>query len=177
MTANVLIAHASRYGATAEIAEAIGRVLRDAGIAAAVLPVDQVENLAPYTAVVLGSAVYMGHWRKEAVRFLENHEAALTARPTWLFSSGPTGEGNPVELMKGWRFPEGQKALADSIHPRDVTVFHGVLDAKRLNFADRLIIKAVKAPVGDFRDWERIDMWARSIADELSDQLVEAYPI
>ena len=71
----------------------------------------------------------------------------------WLFSSGPTGEGDPVELMKGFRFPEALQPIADHIRPRDIAFFHGALDMKELSLPERLIVKGIKAPLGDFRDW------------------------
>ena len=163
----VLVAYASKRGATAEIAEKIGRVLEQAGLTTDVQPADRVSDLTPYRAVVLGSAVYIGRWRKEAVRFLETNEAALAERAVWLFSSGPTGEGDPVELTQGWRFPKGQQPIADRIQPRDVVVFHGAIDKGDLNFIERFMIKNVKAPIGDFRDWDAITAWATSVADAL----------
>lgn len=168
MNGKVLVAYASKYGATAEIAEKIGEVLRQAGLDADVLPVQRVGDLAPYGAIVLGGAVYMGQWRKEAATFLETHEQALAARPVWLFSSGPTGEGDPVKLMNGWRFPTAQQPIADRIKPRDIAIFHGVLDTKKLNLAEKLVIKGVKAPIGDYRDWEAITAWAAGIAAEVA---------
>ena len=167
MDVQILVAYATKHGATAEIAEKIGEVLRQAGVPADVLPADRVSDLTPYKAVVLGSAVYAGRWRKEAVKFLEANEKALAERPVWLFSSGPTGEGDPVELLKGWRLPEAQQPIADRIGPRDIAVFHGVLDTKKLGLAEKLIIKGIKAPVGDFRDWDAITSWAEAIAGAL----------
>jgi len=168
MNGKVLVAYASKYGATAEIAEKIGEVLRQAGLQADVLSVERVGDLAPYGAIVLGSAVYMGQWRKEAVAFLETNEPALAARPVWLFSSGPTGEGDPVKLLQGWRLPTAQQPLAERLKPRDIAVFHGRLDAKKLSLAEKLVIKGVKAPSGDFRDWEAITAWATGIAAEVA---------
>ena len=169
MQTQVLVAYATKYGATAEIAEKIGEVLREAGQQTEVLPADQVSDLTPFHAVVLGSAVYVGQWRKEAATFLEANEKALAQRPVWLFSSGPTGQGDPVELMKGWRFPEEE--VADRIGPRDIAIFHGAVDTKKLSLPERLMLKGVKAPVGDFRDWEAITSWARAIAEALNKEV------
>ncbi len=167
MDVQVLVTYGTKYGATAEIAEKIGQVLREAGLRADVLPADHVGDLTPYQAVVLGSAVYAGQWRKEAATFLKANEEKLAERQVWLFSSGPTGEGDPVQLTKGWRFPEGLQPIADRIQPCDIAVFHGLMDMKKLNLAEKLIIKAIKAPFGDFRDWDAITSWAAAIADAL----------
>jgi len=170
MAFQILMAYATKYGATAEIAEKIGQVLHEAGLQADVLPAERVGDLTLYGAVVLGSAVYAGRWRKEAAAFLEANEEALAERPVWLFSSGPTGHGDPVQLMKGWRFPDGLQPIADRIQPRDIALFHGKLDAKKLGFAEKLIVKALKAPMGDFRDWEAITAWATDIAALLKEE-------
>ena len=172
MYMQVLVTYATEHGATAEIAEKIGEVLRLAGLPTDVVPVEQVRDLMPYTAVILGSAVYIGKWRKEAVKFLEANEQELARRDVWLFSSGPTGEGDSVELMQGWRFPTAQQSIADRIQPHDIAVFHGALYMDKLNFLEKWIIKNVKAPVGDFRDWDDISAWAMTIAAELKETAV-----
>lgn len=167
MDTQVLVAYATKYGATTEIAQRIGAMLRQTGLHTQVLPADHVDDLTPYMAVVLGSAVYLGGWRKEAVAFLETHEDWLAERPVWLFSSGPTGEGDPMKLMKGWRFPQTQQPIADRIHPHDIAYFHGKLDLKQLSLADRLIVKTIQAPIGDFRNWETITAWTTGISHTL----------
>jgi menaquinone-dependent protoporphyrinogen oxidase len=163
----VLVTYGTKYGATAEIAEKIGQVLDQAGLSTDVLPVDQASDLAAYQAVVLGSAVYVGAWRKEASSFLKANEAVLAGKPVWLFSSGPTGEGDPVELGQGWRFPGALQPIADRIQPRDIAVFQGNADKEKMNRIDSWMIKTVKAPVGDFRDWDSIAAWATAIANAL----------
>lgn len=168
MQTYILVAYASKYSATKEIAEKIGQVLNASGLVTDVESVEQVRDIKPYTAFVVGSAVYAGQWLSEAVAFLRAHESLLAQRPTWFFSTGPTGEGDPVELMKCWRFPEGQKALAERIQPRDMMFFHGNIAINKLNFAEKLIVKGVKAPIGDFRDWSAVTAWAISIAEGLA---------
>jgi menaquinone-dependent protoporphyrinogen oxidase len=167
MTEKILVAYASKYGATQEIAEAIAGHLHQAGLTVDARPADEVDSLKDYQAVVLGSAVYAGQWRKEAIVFLESHELVLSEMPVWFFSSGPTGEGDPVQLMKGWRFPEALKPLIDHIQLRDIAFFHGVLDTKKMNWAEILLVKGLKAPLGDFRDWDAIQDWAKRIAAAL----------
>ena len=167
MDDRVLVAYATKHGATAEIAEKIGQTLREAGLPADVLPANRVGDLTPYKAVVLGSAVYIGQWRKEAVAFLKANEKALAGRPVWLFSSGPTGKGNPEELTKGWRFPKALQPISDRIQPRDLALFHGALDPKTLSQVEKWMIKKVKAPLGDFRVLDAVNSWASVIAGTL----------
>ncbi len=173
MNNRILVAHASKHGATGEIAVKIGEVLHQAGFEVDVLPAQQVGELTPYVAVVLGSGIYAGQWLKEAVNFLEAYEKQLAERPVWLFSSGPTGEGDPEQLLKGWRFPQAQQPIADRIRPRDIIVFGGELDTDKLNFFEKVIIKGVKAPTGDFRDWEAVTRWANGIAEVLKQPVVQ----
>jgi menaquinone-dependent protoporphyrinogen oxidase len=174
MDNRVLVVYATKHGATAEIAEKIGQVLRQAGLPADVLPVKRVSDPTPYKAIVLGSAVYIGRWRKEAVKFLQANEKALAERQVWLFSSGPTGEGDPARLTEGWRFPGELQPVADRIRPRDIAVFHGALDVSKLNFIEEWMLKNAKAPLGDFRDWEAITAWATSVADALKEAVSKA---
>lgn len=164
----VLVTYASKHHATAEIAEVISKILRRFdGLLVDVKDAETVENVASYDVVVLGSAVYAGHWQAAAVDFLKQNGEALAERFVWVFSSGPTGEGDPKTLMKGWEFPEGLRPLIEHIKPQDVTVFHGKLDPDSLNVFERFVVKGVKAPLGDYRDWEAIRDWALAIAHAL----------
>ena len=170
MGQTVLVTYASKYGATAEIAQKIGEVLAESGLDTEVLSTDSVGELSRYGAVVLGSGVYIGRWRKQAVQFLKKHSGVLASLPVWLFSSGPTGKGDPVELLDGWKLPKALQPVVDSIKPLDVVVFHGVLIVEKLTAIERWIINKVKAPFGDLRDWQSITSWAVKIAAALRTQ-------
>jgi len=163
----VLVAYASKYGATAEIAEKIGQVLRESGSQVDVSPVKAIKNLKSYDAVILGSAAYMFRWRSDAVSFLKKNQKLLAERPIWLFYSGPLGKGDALELVKGQRFPKPLKPVIDHIKPRDTKVFHGFINMDKLNFFERFAFKKSPAMQGDFRDWDAIISWAKSIAAEL----------
>jgi menaquinone-dependent protoporphyrinogen oxidase len=160
---NVLVAYATKHGSTAGIAEAIAGTLADHEVKAESKRVDTVDDLGPYEVVVLGSAVYAGSWMKDAVWFAERHADALARMPVWLFSSGPLGE----EVKDAEEQPRQLPELRRTIAPRDHRVFFGALDPSVLGFAERMIAKAVKAPTGDFRDWDAIRAWAEGIAEEL----------
>lgn len=166
----ILITYATKYGSTKEIAEKIGELLRQADLQVDVLPVEAVHDFTPYGAVVLGCAVYIGKWLKEAGEFLKRNEKDLAARPLWLFSSGPTGEGNPVDLVEGWQVPADQQSIVDRIQPRNIAVFHGNINLDKVNFIEKWAVKSlVKKPFGDFRDWSAITAWTVLIADSLKD--------
>jgi menaquinone-dependent protoporphyrinogen oxidase len=167
MEPKVLVAYATKYGSTREIAEKIGEVIREANYLVDVIPVEEVTDLRAYGAVVLGSAVYVGQWRKEAGTFLKDNEEELTKREVWLFSSGPTGKGDPEELMEGFHFPQSLQPVADRIQPRGIVFFHGALDLKKLGLPEKVVVKGIKAPLGDYRDWDAITLWAKSIVEVL----------
>jgi menaquinone-dependent protoporphyrinogen oxidase len=168
METRILVAYASKHGMTAEISQRIGETIQKSGLQVDVLPVKKVRDLSHYQAVVLGSAVYIAMWRKEITRFLQENESLLSQRPLWIFSSGPMGEGDPVELLQGWRFPEAQRPLIERIRPRGITVFHGAIDIKKMSFFEKWVLKRVKAQTGDFRDWAAIAKWAAGISGELA---------
>lgn len=164
----VLVAYATKHYSTAEIALAIAEELRKFPQLRVDLElVEDVRNIAPYEVVVLGSAVYMGQWRDEAAYFLKKHEQELAQRSVWLFSSGPTGDGDPKTLLKGWVFPEALQPYADCIKPRDIALFHGRLEGDWLNLFEKAAIKFVGAQTGDSRDWNLIRNWAKGIAQAL----------
>jgi menaquinone-dependent protoporphyrinogen oxidase len=177
----VLVAYASKYGSTKGIAEFVGEKLRQEGMQVDVQEVGTVRNAADYDAFVIGSAVYMFHWLKEAKRFVSKNSALLVNRPVWLFSSGPVGtqskdaKGRDLLEVSG---PKELDELRALVKPRDHQVFFGALDGTRLTgtigFTYRLARRSQAAreamPEGDFRDWKEIDAWAGSIAEELRAQ-------
>lgn len=159
----VLVAYASKHGSTVGIATSIADRLNELGQVATARSVDDVSDLGGVDAVVLGSAVYAGSWMKEAMAFAERYRDTLAGLPVWLFSSGPLGE----EIKDEEEQPKQLGELTETLSPKEHRVFFGALDKGKLGFGERMIVKAVKAPDGDFRDWDRIREWAEQIASEL----------
>ncbi len=157
---SILITYASKHGATAGIAERLGATLQMHGLDASVLPISQVPGVEGCDAAIIGSAVYMGRWMKEATLFVRQHQAQLVGIPVWLFSSGPVG---PKSLPEATDLAE----LRTLLNVRDVATFDGAINAPKLSLSERLMVKAVRAPYGDYRRWDRIDDWAGSIATSL----------
>jgi menaquinone-dependent protoporphyrinogen oxidase len=162
-TPRVLVANASKQGSTAAIAEEVGAALREAGADADVRDAGEVRTVEQYDAVVLGSAVYAGRWMEDANGLVDRLEEPLRARPVWLFSSGPLG--SPVAKPEG--DPPVAADLVERLEARDHRVFAGKLQRKALSFPERAIVTALRAPEGDFRDWDAIEDWAREIAGAL----------
>jgi menaquinone-dependent protoporphyrinogen oxidase len=155
----VLVTAATKYGATSEIASAIGEVLGEHGLDPTVVPPEQVEGVDGYDAVVVGSAVYAGHWLKPARELVGRCRGALIQRPVWLFSSGPVGdppkpEEDPVDVAD----------LVAATGAREHRVFAGKLVRNQLSFPDKAIVSALRVREGDFRDWTEIRRWAAEIA-------------
>lgn len=161
---SILVVYASKHGATRGIAERITRTFQRLGMEAGCHSVDAVTDLQTYSAVVIGSAIYYGSWMKEAVEFVRHNRAVLAQRPTWLFSSGPLG----VEVEDNQPQPKDLGELQQALKPRDHHIFFGALDPDKLSFMERMVVKGVHAPVGDFRDWNEIEAWATSIVHALA---------
>jgi menaquinone-dependent protoporphyrinogen oxidase len=164
----ILVAVASRHGATREIAEEIGKAiesaLREEGDSAEVdvLFTDTVTSIAGYDGVILGSAVYMGGWLESAKKLVEANRDALRAVPVWLFSSGPVGEPpkpreDPLEVHE----------LLATVHGREHRLFGGRIDKGTMRFAERAVATALRVKDGDYRDWPSIRAWARQIGAAL----------
>jgi menaquinone-dependent protoporphyrinogen oxidase len=173
----ILVTMASKHRSTLEIGQAIGRALAAHGIEADIMPTAEVYTVDGYDAVVLGSGVYAGNWLAPARDFIQRCLGQLRDRPVWLFSSGPMGNP-PVPTGD----PAGVAALIELIHPRGHRVFAGRLDPADLGFGEKLIIKVVRAPFGDYRDWPAMVAWADEIAGALgmggpSDHLAAAAPV
>jgi menaquinone-dependent protoporphyrinogen oxidase len=159
----ILVAYASRHGSTAEISQTIGEVLQQRGFEVDVQDVEQTNQLTGYDAFVFGSALYAGDWMKSAAECVIDKQEMLQQKPVWLFSSGPTGQGNPSELLDGWMFKGELLEAVKKIQPRDIVFFHGKIDLDVLNFAERRIVESVKAPAGDYRQWRDIKAWAEQM--------------
>src|SRR5205807_2446948 len=110
------------------------------GVPVDVRPAEHVTMVDGYDAVVLGSAVYAGHWLEPARRLVEDQAPALAQRPVWLFSSGPIGDPpKPTED------PVDVAALVEATGAREHRVFAGRLDRHHLGFAERAIALALRA--------------------------------
>jgi menaquinone-dependent protoporphyrinogen oxidase len=161
----ILVAYASRMGSNAEIAQRIGEQLREAGHEVDVAPCADAADAAGYEAVILGSALYMGHWDKAASGYLKSQAVHLAQRPTWLFQSGPCGEGFDLEHTDT---PRAVRKLSGQIGLAAPVTFGGRLDrAKATTRLGRWMATGTYA--GDFRDWDQVRRWTGEVVAELAE--------
>lgn len=158
MSGQVLVAYASRHGATAEVAAEIGRVLAEAGLSVDVRPVAEVEGLAGYQAVVLGAPLYSAEWMPEASAFVRAHARALQAVPTACFVLAIRLRDDREDLRQAVLGAISTERVL--LQPRSVGLFAGALHYDRLSPIVRLQAETKGLPEGDFRDWEAIRSWA-----------------
>jgi menaquinone-dependent protoporphyrinogen oxidase len=162
---HVLIATGSRHGSTRDIGDHLAKTLKGMGIDATSCDVAEVESLEHVDAVVIGSAVYMGQWTKEAQTFVDHFRAELLVLPTWVFSSGPVGEPPQPEGE-----PPSHLKVRETVEAEDDRVFPGALDRSQLGLGERLMVKVIGVEDGDYRPWDEIEEFAREIGRTLSER-------
>ena len=167
MNKKILVTYASRAGSTAGIAEAIGKTIAESGAQVDVIPMNEVQDLSPYQAVVAGSAIRGSKWLPEAMEFIKTHRTKLAQKPFAEFTVCITlAMKNGEQYRKGvsgWVAP-----VCAQVKPLSEGLFAGVLDFSRLPFNwDTLMLRLTVAlgifPRGDHRNWNAIREWADSI--------------
>ena len=161
----LVVAAASRHGGTCEIADRLASTLEaDLPLGWVVVrpELSDLRVLDDADAVVLGSAIYYGHWMRSAAHALRYvRDAPLL--DLWLFSTGPVSdvESENAQVMSADAIVEAGQAVEHK-------VFGGRLDTSRLTWVERTVAKAVHAVPGDHRDWVEVDGWAHHIAQQLA---------
>jgi menaquinone-dependent protoporphyrinogen oxidase len=162
----ILVTFATRAGSTYEIAARVAEVLRGAGAIVEVKPVAAVHEVKDYDAVVVGSAIRMGHWLPEAVRFVETNRESLSRIPTAYFLvSGLLRNDTPEMWRQVLAFLDPVRALHE---PVSIGLFAGRLDYSTIDGPDRSIAEAVSSAEGDWRNWEAIGEWAHNLQSVLA---------
>ena len=169
MTTRILVAYASMFGSTGQIAQVLGAALRDAHTVVDVRAVNDVNDVHAYHAVVIGSAIYNGHWLPDAVHFVRIHEAALCHLPVAYFAmcmllQRPTSPHRRIVAT----YLDAVRHVAPRVEPVDVGMFAGKLRYRNLPLLERLLFACkARLPWGDFRDWDVIGAWAQELRPAL----------
>jgi menaquinone-dependent protoporphyrinogen oxidase len=164
MSNKILVTYASRAGSTAGVAEAFGKSLAEGGAQVDVRPMNEVEDLSPYQAVVAGSAIQAKQWLPEAMQFMQTHQAELARKPFAAFLVCMTLGMKNADQYRGFvkDFLQPVRAL---VKPVSEGLFAGVLDISKVpsvsdRFKFRLSVLFGVWSEGDHRDWNAIRAWA-----------------
>ncbi|MCJ0891982.1 flavodoxin domain-containing protein [Rhodococcus sp. ARC_M12] len=161
----ILIATASRHGATREIGQWLGAsILREMSTDDSTTTVDvrdarDVDSIAEYDAAIIGSGVYMGRWLRDARSLIAREQAELESMPVWLFSSGPVDGSTPAKTQ-----PKETKADWAIEH----RVFGGKLDRAGLSRFERAVVRLINVSDGDSRSRAEVLAWAVVISSRLT---------
>jgi menaquinone-dependent protoporphyrinogen oxidase len=163
---SILLAYATKYGSTQAVAEQIATTLREKGLQVSVQRAREVGSLEGYDAVILGAALYMFRWHRDARRFLKRHRQALADRPVAVFALGPVND-DEGEFQDARAQLDKQLARFPWFAPAAIEVFGGVWDPSTLGFPFSVIPALKKIAASDARDWDAIRAWAAGLGERL----------
>lgn len=165
MSNRILVTHAGRTGSTAEVAKTISEVLTSRGFAVDLKPVKQKPSVKGYRAVIMGSAIRMGGWLPEMLEFIKTNQLVLNQIPTAIFTVHLFNTGTDQISHAARKIYTGP--VWKMLTPVDEAFFAGKIDLVKLSLADRVLSRLAAdrtgQKVGDFRDWDQIRGWARTI--------------
>jgi menaquinone-dependent protoporphyrinogen oxidase len=159
----ILVAFGSKHGGTEGLALAVAEALGQSGHEVLVTSASKIDGLESWDVVVVGGALYAGHWQREARRFVRRHVEELRQLPVWFFSSGPLDDSAKNGSIGPT--PSVQKLMA-LVHARGHVTFGGRLESDVKGFIASSMAKHGRS--GDWRDMESATEWAKTIANELS---------
>lgn len=170
MSDRILVAYASRAGATAEVAAAVAGVLRQAARAEVDLaPAGEVADMGAYRAAVIGSAAYLKRWMPPAVALVERHRARLVAMPVALFTVCLTLQADtPANRATVRAYLDPWLTRQPELRPVALGLFAGALRREALSVGGRRVVDAMGEPDGDHRDWDAIRAWAARLPQLLA---------
>jgi len=172
--------YGSKYGATKEIAERIGKVLAGNGSEVVVRDAADLakQDVSGYDSFIIGSNIMMGSWLKPVEKFMVANEKVLAGKKTAVFVCC-------MDAVDATRVSAAQAKYIDdvlskfpSVKPVSTAIFAGVVDFNKYGFLIKKIMKSESAKrnvavtedklVYDMRDWKAIEAWASSLSNALS---------
>jgi menaquinone-dependent protoporphyrinogen oxidase len=165
MDQRILVGYATRAGSTMEVAQAISDRLCQQGYRAEVSPIESVNNLAAFQAIILGSAIRYGSWLPEMLSFIKTHQLELKKIPVAVFTLHM--QALDQDTVSSANRAKYTQKVHSYLVPRAEAFFAGKIDATSLSFFERIAVKMVKSPTGDKRDWNSIQAWADSLRKSL----------
>ena len=166
--AKILLIYATETGSTAEVAAFIKKQIEDEKYEVVLSNVKEVDSVNNYDVIFVGSPIYVGRWKKEATEFIETNQEILKSKQVFYFLTCMNLTSNdPEKLAQVPKFLENERFL---VEPLSEGRFAGAIDMKKLSFFKRMMVKMVKAPEGDFRNWEEIANWTKQSLKLIKDK-------
>jgi menaquinone-dependent protoporphyrinogen oxidase len=161
MTSTILIAYATKHDSTHQVAEVVADALREDGLDVDVRPASGVDDVESYAGVVIGGALYMGRWHRDARHLLHSARHTLARRPVFVFGMGPL-DLEEKSVTEARHQLERALAKVPEVEPVSVAVFGGVIHQSDLHFPFNHM------PESDSRDHDAIRAWAHEVAGVLN---------
>ncbi len=164
----ILIAYASECGTTGEVAEAIGDALCEDGNTVETKWIKNVKDVNNYDAVIVGSAILYENWMSEAREFVKNNQDILKNIPVAYFiTCMALSRQEEGAMQQAIEYSDKLCTLVPQVKPVSTGHFAGVLDYSKISFFNRILARVAmgihKVKEGDYRDWNAIRSWAKSI--------------
>jgi menaquinone-dependent protoporphyrinogen oxidase len=164
----VLVAFATRGGSTRELAEQVAQILEQAGLIVDLRSVTAATDVAPYSAVVLGSALYFQRLMPEALQFLTSHAAILATRPLAIFSVGAEmRKATPAAHAAAETWVRQSLSSIPQLQPIALEHFAGAVELRRLRLWWRLLVLISFGERGDWRDIPGVRGWSSALLPRL----------
>jgi len=162
----VLVVYGTKSGCTTGVAEEIGKTLAAEGASVDVVPAERAGDPSGYDAVVVGSGIRAGQWHEVVRTWVAGNAESLKTRPVAFYTCGlMINEGSEkIAEVTAYTDPLIEQT---GVKPVDLGLFAGWNEPKKFSFAERMIMKVMKTPQGDFRDFAAIDEWTRGAASKL----------
>jgi menaquinone-dependent protoporphyrinogen IX oxidase len=156
-----LVCYVSKTGTTEEIAQRVGKILEGRGIETDVAAIGSAPDIRGYDRIILGSPV-------NGMKVLPEFSAFLAGTIA--------GKGVPVDIfIVSYMYEKGREIwkrairkekarLQAKVNPSSIEIFGGRLPGKLPGFARFIFGISDDQPL-DMRDWDRIEAWARSLAE------------
>jgi len=203
MVKKYLVAYTTNSGSTQEVAEAVAEEIRKSSVDVDLRRLDEIEDLSPYSAVIIGAPMILG-WHRSAVKFLKRNQEVLGQIPVAYFMTAMsltrTGESqlNGIPVIVDPNLPKepanpGRLSLSENyatvrrylgsvlrsvpgIKPVNVAFFGGKLEYYKLKFFQMLFVMlVVRAQPADRRNWPAIREWAAELPRHFESAI--GYPV
>lgn len=161
-----LVVYGTGTGCTEEIAERVARVLADRGVKVELAPAATAPGPSGYDAVIVGSGIRAGGWHGPAKEWVAQNAGALASCNVAFFTVCLTLATDPTKTDEVRAYTD-QLIAETGVKPLALGLFAGMNEPKRFSFVERTIMRMMKTPEGDFRDWPAIETWTRETASAL----------